>query len=246
MANEQNNSMVRRLARVLIEQPDPSACSRCLDALEAYCDAQLAGDDAETQFSDVAFHLDTCVACAELYAALYETLAAPAPLAEPPRYPIADLSFLGERNAQINMPRRFQDLQATLANALVRSGRTLRLILSQGLLELLPAPAPTLALRSAQATVLFELVVREPDALIEEIVVSASAQPAAQSCDLRVRITLRGMSWPDLDGIAVRLRSGDHEQQALSDAWGEVFFRTIDQASLSSLEISVDASTSGE
>ena len=76
-----------RLARLLIEQPDPAACERCLDKLEAYCQAELSGASGAAVDPETARHLDACVACAESYALLYEALLYSAAVPEPPMLP---------------------------------------------------------------------------------------------------------------------------------------------------------------
>lgn len=242
---EQSTAKLRRLVRVLLEQPDPQACQRCLDDMEAYCVAQIAGNDAATLLPEVAFHLDTCVACAEVYALLYDTLASPAAATEPARYPTADLGFLPARAAPSRTAPVSSDLQTLLAQAIQRSGRSLHLTFSQGLLQLLPAPAPAqaFALRSpGQPLALFELRVSDPETQIEELLISAIPHAEAQLCDLRVRVTTQGQSWPDLEGIIVQLRQGEQRQQARTDAWGEVVFRNLERAQLGAIELSVEVS----
>src|SRR5262245_43235899 len=56
-------SQARRLASALLTQPDDAACTACLDTLEEYVTAQLAGDDNVARWPEVASHLDACVAC---------------------------------------------------------------------------------------------------------------------------------------------------------------------------------------
>src|SRR5689334_3871436 len=86
----------RRLAQALLAQFDDAACAACLDGLEEYIADQAAGEDYLTRWPAVARHLDSCVACAEAYALLYELRvdirAAPLPAG----IPEADLSFLQE------------------------------------------------------------------------------------------------------------------------------------------------------
>lgn len=231
MPSEQTTDGARRLARLLIAEPDPAACERCLDALEAYCAAQIAGGDPA--LPAVADHLDSCVACSEAYAILYEALLAGDQLPEPASSPRPDLAFLGERSPA----------QPTLADALAlaveRAGGVIRLRLSQLLLDLLPPPA-ALALRSGAAP-LMEIAISTPGELVEGLTVTALPDADPSLCTLSVRVAIAEREWPDLEGIAVRLTLGDAQRQASTDVWGEALLTRVPRAALSSLQIEVEA-----
>jgi hypothetical protein len=227
MAGEETTDGARRLARLLVEAPDPAACERCLDALEAYCAAQIAGGGPAQP--EIASHLDRCVACAESYALLYESLLAGDQIPEPAQYPTPDLAFLRE-----GAPT----LAAALAQAVERAGGVVRLRLSQLLLDLLPPPA--LALRSA-AGPLMEITISTPGELIEGLTVTAQPEGQGDRCTLSVRVAIAEREWPELAGVVVRLTVGGALRQATTDVWGEALFPQVPRAMLSAAQIEVAA-----
>jgi hypothetical protein len=241
---------IQQLARMLLDAPDAAACERCLDALDDYVAAQLAGDDYGERFSEVAVHLDSCVACAEGYALLYEARLGDAALDET-HAPAPDLSFLEPGVAEPLAPdalraRRARARQAdAIAAASVRVGNRLRLTLSAALLALLPPPAPTPALRGAAATPFFELAANEPDAAVERLVLTAYLADTPNTCLLRVQLALRGRALLDLGGVAIVLLLGDERRTATTDAWGEAVFADVPRAALATavLEVLVDPTT---
>ena len=74
MATGLGNSAVRRaqLVEAIRFTPAESACRACLDHLDGYIAAQLAGQDYIALLPAVAAHLDACPECATAYARLYE------------------------------------------------------------------------------------------------------------------------------------------------------------------------------
>jgi hypothetical protein len=228
-----------RLARLLIEQPDPAACERCLDKLEAYCLAELSGASGAAADPETAQHLDGCVACAESYALLYEALLHSAAVPEPPTLPAPDLSFLKRRSEGSQMPAGLGDLRSALLGALTRVGADLRLVLSEGLLALVPPPPPALVLRAGeQSETLLDLQIDRPDPLVAGLQLIFTRTSAAAG-DLLVRVGLPEREWPDLAGIRVLLSDAGEQRQAITDAWGEVRFQGVPQASLPMLELRV-------
>jgi hypothetical protein len=234
MPNEQTTDGARRLARLLIAEPDPAACERCLDALEAYCAAQIAGGDPA--LPEVTSHLDSCVACSESYALMYESLLVAANLPEPASYPQPNLAFLKRESAT---PVSGRTLSEVLALAVERAGGVVRLRLSQLLLDLLPPPT-ALALRSGAAP-LMEIMISAPGELVEGLTAAALPEADPLLCTLSVRVAIAEREWPDLEGIAVRLSVGDVQRQASTDVWGEALFAQVPRAALSSLQIEVEA-----
>ncbi|MCI0441323.1 MAG: hypothetical protein L0177_19655, partial [Chloroflexi bacterium] len=117
-----------RLVKALLFQPDHAACQACLDRLDEYVAAQLAGVDYRARFPEVALHLDACLDCAGAYARLYELELAIAEdrLPQPGRWPSPDLSFLHSGAG----------LMERLREAIRRVGDRLTLQLSADLLPL--------------------------------------------------------------------------------------------------------------
>jgi hypothetical protein len=233
MPGEQTTGGARRLADVLLAPHDDVACERCLDSLEEYCAAQLRGEDATRLMPVIASHLDSCVACSEAYALVYESLLGEASIPEPSLIPRPDLSFLPARQSPQGS---FQDV---LSAALEQTGSRLRLTFSQLLLDLLP-PMPALALRTADtATPFMELSFTAVVAPIESLQIVAIPAAGEEHCDLLIRIGLVDRVWPDLDGIAIVLHHSGQTLRATTDAWGEVRFSSIERAMLASMRIEV-------
>ncbi len=184
---------IRRLAQALLAPTDGSACATILDQLDAYVAAQIDGADYAASRPDVAWHLDSCVECAEAYALFYEARLAEQRAPAPQRIPAPDLSFLPERP---RAPASAVSLRAAIEAAVERVGEGLRLRLSQALLDLLPPPSgPALALRAGAepGAPLFDLELDAPAEPIERLQLTAYRQAAPPGhCALRVRLKLRG------------------------------------------------------
>lgn len=242
MAEDRQHEQARRLARLLLSTPDEQACLACLDTLEVYTDAQLRGEPYAAQFPAVALHLDTCVACAESYALLYEAKLREArvePLPDPGHFPAPDLSFLKTQS-----PDPAAKLRSMLASALKHTSARLQLALSPALLAAYRPPAtPALALRGNQPATLFDMELDAPHPAIERLNISASGTgKAPEQCDLRVLVVLPGRDWPDLGGVAVKLVLGEETREAKTDPWGEVVFVGVLLALLEAAQIEIDAS----
>lgn len=213
------DSRATDLARAVLGARGDEGCAACLDGLEVYVTAQLAGEPYAGRFPAVAAHLDACVACAEVYAQLYEALADARAAPALARIPEPDLSFL---------PRP-ADPRESLARAVERVGAGLRLTLSSLLLDLFaPGPAAAPALRGEGPGLLLDLAVEEPAGSITALRVQAlAADDAPGRCALRVQVELAGREWPDLAGAAVALELGGERREARTDAWGEVVFEGL-------------------
>jgi len=240
----------RRLAKALIEPADDAACSACLDALEAYVDLQIDGANYQAAQPTVARHLDSCVACADAYAMLYEARLAEARMPVPSIIPTFDLSFL-RQPAPAPMARRLAELgdaaarlREAMAGAVDRTGERLRLTLSTALLELMPPPLATAAaLRSAAAegAPLVELTLDEPDGPVEHLRLSVYARLGAPDhSTVRVRVALRGLEWPDLAEVPVTLNVDGKQHEAVTDVWGEAVFEAIATAAVPRLQVEID------
>jgi hypothetical protein len=224
------------LARALLQGQDEAACADCLDQLESYVEAQLAGRAYTSLFPEVVGHLDGCVACAEAYGLLFETLAAAAQPAEPPRLPEPDLSFLGA-SAGSGLGAA---LRAALADAVKQAADGLRLTLTRPLLDLLaPGPGMAQAVRGADAAALLELTIDGPAAGVAQLQLSVYPADAPEACDLRVQVRLHGRDWPDLAGIAIAVTAAGLRREAVTDAWGEAVIEGVPQAALEGAQIEV-------
>lgn len=216
--------------------PDPAACDRCLEKLDDYVAAQLAGREYTTLFPEVATHLDACVQCAAAYARLYELEAEAGALARPEEIPEPDLSFLpGESLATI------------LARSVQRQGerRSLRLPLrlqmrlSEALLALLAPPAPLVATRSGDR-LRYELSpeqAAEADLPLHLRVYEEGQRPGMGVVEITVAPP--GESWPDLGGRTITLAYGDTRRRETTDAWGVTLFRDVPLASLGAATVIV-------
>ncbi len=225
------------LARTLIAAHDEAACAACLAQLEAYLDAQLGGQPYATLLPEVARHLDSCVACAEAYALLYETRVADAALVAPPRIPAPNLSFL-EAGALSAGER----LRAALAGAVERAGARLSLSFTRPLLDLLASSAAAApALRGEALTPLLDLTINQADEQLAQLRVSAYlAQGTDDSCDLRVQVQLRERDWPNLAGVSVAWLVGDARREERTDAWGEAVIAGVPRAALEAARLEVE------
>lgn len=243
--DEQHTARARRLAELLVEQPDEAAHTACLDDLEAYVTLQLAGGDYATRFPHVARHLDQCVGCAESYAMLYEALAFGFVHAEPPVIPAPNLAFLEPNASGPLVPEHLRQRRATtslhqlIERAVMQARHTLRVRFSEPLLAALRPAGPILALRGTDPNAIFSLSLDAPTNGVERLEISAYATDIPDQCDLRVQVALTGREWPDLEGIPVTISIGEQQRQMLTDAWGEVQLPGVLRADLSQLEIEV-------
>jgi hypothetical protein len=222
--------------------PAEAACRACLDHLDDYIAAQLAGEDYATLLPAVAAHLDACSECATAYARLYELEVAEATgrLPQPARLPIPDLSFLQSGRLPGSQPSLADQLRA----AVTHLGDRLRFQLSADLLPLLqPLPAVGLRAPAGEGRYGEQLLSLDPDpALQASIPFQLAAYRDARRpelCLVEVTAAPPGRSWPDLVGITARLAWPDAEQQAITDAWGLASFEGIPADSLDQLVIEI-------
>lgn len=232
----------RRLAQVLLTEHDEMKHATCLDALEPYIEAQLAGRDYMGLFPIVAQHLDSCISCAESYALVYKTQLAPQAVPVPAVIPQWDLSFLPAPTPvpQLSPAAR---LREALRAAIEATGSRVRVTLNQALLDLLPPPAPALALRSGTPTewVVFDMELEEPGTVIAGLRLTAYQTPKqVEQAMVRVQLALQDRDWPDLADVPVLLRLGDVERRALTDPWGEVLFPDVALVNLREFQVEVD------
>ncbi len=235
-----------RLAQLLAEEPDAAACASCLDNLEDYVAAQLAGRGYTALFPTVARHLDQCVACAEAYALIYDLQAAPAASAGP--IPQPDLSFFAVAPgplspAELRRRRAAAALREALAAGLRQAGDRLRLVLSQALLDAgaaLAAVEPAPAYRDSAAKPLLELDLAAPTTAISRLQIQALPTSRPERFDLQVQLELPDRDWPDLADVPIRLRAGSAEYRIATDEWGVVRFADLPLEWLPTLEIAID------
>jgi hypothetical protein len=234
-AADRRTSQARGLARVLVMGDDENRCEACLDGLEEYVEAQLAGEDYARRFATLAAHLDSCVECAEAYAMLYEVRLAEAEgrLPSPAAMPPPDLSFLPSSSG----PRT---LLEALDGVVSRAGTRLRITLSKALLELLPRPSgPALAFRGGEEPPRHQLDLERPAAHVAQIQL-AIYDRQADSVSVQVKVALEGREWPDLGEIPVALSAGAAGRLAMTDAWGVAVFDDVPVTSLDGLQVDVE------
>lgn len=241
MMDQHSQEQAHRLARVLVEQPDQAACMACLDILEDYVTAQLGQQNYMARFPQVAQHLDSCVECAESYDLIYQALAENQQTVAI-NVPEPDLRFLQQAAGPTN---KSLQLKQALTDAIERTGKRLKLTLSQALLDLLPPPQqPAFAMRSSPSelgTPLFELEMDEPGEELMYLHLSVYREAGTPSrCTVRVQVTIQGRDWPDLEGIPIVLRAGDEQRRQQTDPWGEVVFTGVPAAALPGLQIEVE------
>jgi hypothetical protein len=226
---------------VLITHDDPLACAACEEALDAYVEAQIAGQSYAAYRPDVAAHLDACVSCSEAYAILYDLRLAEQRGHEPASIPGFDMSFLPAAS-----PVREQaatSLRMLLAEAVERTGERLRLQLSHALVTLLPPPAAQLgALRGElEDAALLELSLEGegPFERLRLIVYPQAGEPKERS--VRIQVEISGRSWPDLADLPVRLDMVRASREQTTDAWGEVVFDHVPADAIPNLAVEIDA-----
>ncbi|NJN14921.1 MAG: hypothetical protein HC822_00705 [Oscillochloris sp.] len=245
MAEGEHNRAAQRLAEILTVGHDPAACMACLDNLELYVAAQLAGDDYRARFPIAADHLDRCVECAEAYALTYDDLLEALQPAPDLPLPTPDFSFLEPYAAGALSPaalrrNRTTSLPKLIAAALTPLANGLRLQLSQAILAALMPPVP-LALRdAAEQAPLTELLIPAPApgiARLELRIYADLVDPARR--DLRVRVELPDRDWPDLAGIGCTLHLSTGPYQIISDPWGEAVVTGIRAEELDNLALEI-------
>lgn len=232
------NTRVERFRNVL-KKPAAEACEGCLQRLDDYIAAQLAGDAYAylEEYPNVAMHLDACIECAGAYARLYELAVAEAndALPSPTTMPAPNLSFLETESA---------GLAERLWEAVIRTDDTLRLELSAGLLALLTPSEPAAALRSADDARYGEVLLRLDPTEVEDydVPLTLSAYRDAEqpdTCLVETVVKPAGESWPNLAGRSVTLTIGDAVRTSETDSWGVAAFEGVPIDSLDEMTIDV-------
>jgi hypothetical protein len=230
------------LAKAVQFQPDAETCQACLEHLDEYIAAQLAGERYVERYPEIALHLDACLECASAYARLYEIeVAAEEGLPQPKYIPAPDLSFLSTHNTS---PDPISNWIDRLRSSIQRTGDQLVFQLSSELLSWL-RPLPVLATtRSAGSEQYGEvLLALEPDEELQaEIpfrlnVCRDAYQP--DHCLVEVTVAPVGRSWPELGDIPVSLTVGGQVHQAMTDAWGLACFEAIAIRDLDQMRVEI-------
>lgn len=229
-----------RLLRVLQSKPDEVACRACVDRLDDYVAAQLAGEPYAARYPEVAIHLDACPACANVYGRLYEVelAAASNTLPEPEQVPDPDLSFLLPGTASPLSPSALRaqvarTLTERLRAGLRRTGDRVRLQLSADLLPLLRPPPAVAAVRAPTDAARYGevLLALNPDeGLRPDLPMTVTAYRDAhrpEECLVEVSVEPPGRSWPDVEGLAVALIVAGERREARTDAWGLAAFEGV-------------------
>lgn len=254
MTRESNreDGKVQCFLAMLKSQPTEADCQQCIKQLTAYVDVQLDGDDYQTQFPVVARHLDSCVACAEAYARVYEVVLADrnghfdtaaslsgarlrtGSLAQPSHIPQPDISFL---NNQLS-------LWAALQTAFQQTQRRFTLQLDATLVTLL-APQSSLALtRSGDDSRFGEQILSfSPDQVPETgfpfSLTAYADKENPEQCLVEITVEPPGLSWPDLGDSEVRLSYDNRVLIEITDDWGTAVFVNIPRTELENLHLEI-------
>ena len=228
-------SRIGHLIRALAtDEVDQLTCQECQELLTGYFQAEMDGRAHTEKWRPVAFHLETCPHCSEMYAALTDLmgLAYGEQGVEPPHYPAPDLPFLrAKRAAPPRLPQvdwRLDELGRLIIRFSAELVRTLQL----------PAYQPAYAaagLKSARAQrILCHLSLKEA---VEDLEVTVTVEeerdtPANCTVVVAVNIPSRG-GWPNLAGTRVTLKRGDDELETQwTDAFGKAVFEGISTGDL--------------
>ncbi|NJM06907.1 hypothetical protein HC891_13070 [Candidatus Gracilibacteria bacterium] len=218
-----SKQQAQNLAETLLATHDEAACSQCLDALEAYVAAQLARQAYRALFPQTARHLDSCVACAESYAVLYEVLQPGAALSAPARIPAPNLSFLASPREGIS-----------------HSGTAIFVQLAQALREAFALPQPpALAFRDGEQPPLFSVALSGVNAAVERLQVTAYPSDTAEHCLVQLQIELRERAWPDLADLRLQLSWQGGSATASTDSWGSAVFTAVPRDAIASLALTL-------
>ena len=238
MTGESNKEegKVHSFLALLQSQPTEADCQRCIEQLPDYVEVQLADGAYQMQFPFVVQHLDSCVACAEAYAGVYEMVLAErnGRLPQPAHIPEPDLTFL-------NQP---PSIWTALQTALQRTQTRLTLQLDAALAALL-APAPALALTRSGDDARFgeQILSLLPDHVPEtQLPFSLAAYADKKNealCLVEITVEPPGLSWPDLGGSDVVLSYGDVVLTGTTDDWGTAVFTNIPRADLENLHLEI-------
>ena len=234
--NGQPDARVQAFLAMLRQQPNDADCRLCLSQLPDYVAAQQAQEDYQTQFAWTQQHLDSCVACAEAYAQLFELALVEAQdqLPQPEKLPAPDLSFL----------TAVPDLRTSLSRAIQQTRQRFSLQLNELLTGLLVPPPQAALTRSAgegrYSQKLLELTPDKlPDATLLVMLTAYADQEQPGRCLVEVTVEPPGLSWPDLAGREVLLTTGEQAQTAQTDEWGTAVFPDILIPDLDTLRLDV-------
>ncbi len=227
--------IVQRFLAMLATQPSEEACQKHLHQLDDYIMAQLDGEDMVRKFPDTAVHLDTCLLCAEAYAALYDTYTAEMgnQLIDPPTMPAPDLTFLQSGPNLSSMLQ--QKLQVTVNQISLQLTAALLSILMP-----LPQAAPVRSTSGRYAEALYSLTPEHvPDLALPFSMTAYKDLQNADLCLVEINVTPAGISWPDLEGYQVHITFADQTLSEKTDDWGTAVFANIPVDQLANLTITI-------
>lgn len=217
-------------------KPTGADCALCLNQLEAYVETQLSRPAATAEFGWLRRHLDSCLACAEAYALLYELAWAEenGRLPRPPHIPEPDLRFL----------RPLPDWLKLLKDALLITPDQVRLQLNEALVRLLtppPAPAPTRAAGDGRyQPKLLELTPDQARSVAIPFTLTAYAdRQQPDRCLVEITVQPPGHSWPDLGRYQVAVTAAGQTFITETDDWGTAVFPGLPRSQLETLAIIV-------
>lgn len=227
------------LQALATRQEDTLTCQECQELLPGYLRAKEEKMDAQPWWRQVAVHLSACPSCQADYRALAElaAFATGEQGAEPPAYPVPDLSFLkAEPHPTARRPgvRWWPD---ELGRLVVQ--------LSDELLEAVqfrPLRAASTGLKAGPAAgALFELSLPAAAAGLAVTITGEGEPGEPDRCTLLVSVEVPGRGgWPHLAGSQVILcRRGQELDRQWTDAFGQAVFEGVEIAQLDTLTLEI-------
>lgn len=223
---ERIDHLIRALAT---DEIDQLTCQECQELLPEYLQAEIDGRAHEAKWRPVAFHLETCPHCSEMYAALVDLmgLAYGERGTEPPHYPVPELEFLRPKSAAPSQPPTVDWRLDNLGRLIIRFSA--ELVRALRVTPLQPAYAAAGLKSDRPRRVLCQLSLKEA---VEDLEVTITAEeeredPTCCTVIVEVNIPSRG-GWPNLAGTRVTLKRGAEELETQwTDAFGKAVFEGI-------------------
>ena len=215
-----------------LRQAQDTACQECLDALGAYVEDKVAGEDVVQLYPRVAGHLQGCSSCREQYEMLYEIMRQEEAgiFGEPPSYITFEEWFRlqhQEQSPRVKLPR-----PTRIPWRLDELGRLI-IEFSAEWLRVLQPPAyqPAYAtVKSAKSSrTLCQLSLKEAGEDLEVEITAEEMRDDPTLCTVFVDVNVpsRG-GWPNLADTEVTLKRGERELGTqVTDVFGKAVFEEI-------------------
>jgi len=244
-SNQPSSNQQAELARVLAWRENPTQ-HPTTEGLQSYAEAQLRGASYQTDYPELARHLDACVACAEAYAHLYELLLAEQgeSLTVPEEIPGADLAFL--------QPVAPRTLATQIRNAIEVVGQRLTFQLRPDFLPGLQPAFGGAAFRAPSDEERYQEQILDLSDEAFNIAFNAEAEAEAEfplaivayrdaqlpdNALLEITISPPDRGWPDLADIEVTIHLAAESRSAITDAWGLAVFTDVPIVQLAEMRI---------